>query len=220
MSPRDFRYRAIRWKPGIAILIGLSAVPSLSRATDTPDQGPPAEVSPQPADAIQAPVGVSESTLGLRNIEMSFVPIASLDPADKGSIMTDAGRQGGMASPTAAEEVKLAMARAAIEASRAAGLLGGTIVPGAAAAVAPSDAAQSKVRMMLARGASPLPADAASGVGVDGAIQEFGPPELTPAELAKIAGSEAPSATSPGPTPAHTTDLDKLHGDGKEMISR
>lgn len=220
MSRQEIRRRAIRQQARLALLIALSAAPSYLLASDTPTQGPPVEVAPLAADAIQAPPGLSEPTVGSHTGEMVFATIAPADPADKGSTMTDAGRAGGSAAPTSAEEAKLALARAAIEASRAAGTLGGAALPEPAASVAPGDIERSKVRVMLARGASSLPIDPASGVGVDRAIQEFGPPEMTPAEIAKVEGREIPITAAPAQTPASTTDIDRLQGDGKEVLSR
>ena len=108
------------------------------------------------------------------------------DPNDKGSVHTDGSIGAIVGPPTALEVEKLAMGRAAIDASRQAGTL---FVP--ATEVTPDSAGEDteaeKLERLAATQPAPVVEDPAAGSGVETApVQMVGPDGLTPAEIQKL----------------------------------
>jgi hypothetical protein len=171
----------------LGISIGLAIADG---AAHGPQQGPAQSSPPQQTEAIQAPpVAVSPSgavaptTPGV----LFYRSVPPSDPLDKGSTCTDMGAGFPAGPPTENERAKLEMSRAAVEAARAAGTL--FISPIVAAHADPSaEAAQAKLDALSATRPAQLPPDPAAGIGVPTPpVQLVGPPELTPAEIQKLA---------------------------------
>lgn len=172
------------------LIAGAGAISRADDSGDAPRQGPARETSPQPVTAIEAPPAsalptTSESQTPAELFYRELPPVGS---TDKTSIFTDMGFGLPAASPTLSEGTKLEMARAAVEAARAAGTL--YIVPTGATRTEPSqEAEQAKLNLLHTTPPASLRADPAAGVGVEiPPIQLVGPPELTPAELEKLEG--------------------------------
>jgi hypothetical protein len=156
-------------------------------AADTPA---PIHVGSEPTgeevEAIQVPaIPVTEAELPAGS-ELTPREVVPVDPNDKGSVYTEGAGETLVGPPTALEAAKMAMARAAIEASRIAGTL---FVP--AAEITPDDAGSQSEAMKLQRLATnppaPVVADPAAGSGVvTPPVQEVGPAGLTPQELEKL----------------------------------
>lgn len=204
----------MRFSPPCAALRALAllgcclavAVPAMA---DEPDRGAPAP-SPQAdaAEAIQAPApstDVAAETPFIGPLEL--LTLSPVDPLDRGSDFTDAGLGRGPAAPNALEQSKLALARAAIEASRAAGTL--YAVGPRPADLGDLEALRAAKRDRLrSQAPAPTPAQAdASGVGGGlEPIQLIGPAEPTAEELAKLQGlaprPAAPAESKPAPQPS------------------
>lgn len=194
---------------GRALLVGLCLATALPALADEPDRGAPApSTQADGAEAIQAPAPAADAAAETPFIgPLELLTLSPVDPLDRGSDFTNAGLGRGPAAPTRDEAAKLAMARAAVEASRAAGTL--YAVGPRPADLGDLEALRAAKRDRL-RSQAPVPTPAqadASGVGGGLApIQLIGPAEPTAEELAKLNGAlprpAAPAESKPAPQPS------------------
>jgi len=185
--------------------ISLAAAQPARAAGDEPERGRPSAAPTESAEAIQAP----EAPLPFVGQPYGLLELLTLnpvDPLDRGSDFTDAGLGAAPAAPSALEATKLAMARAAIEASRTAGTLYG-IGPQPAALAAPEVHRAAKLDRLRTQAPAPAPAvagPAGIGGGLD-PLQLVGPEVPTAEELAKLQQSY-PATPSPAPAPVAKTE--------------
>jgi len=176
---------------GVLMLAGYAATadsPLFGSAVPSADETE--TLNPPPGGAL--PAG-SPQTLILREMP-------PVDPQDSGSFYTDAGLNRPASGPTERERVKLAMARAAVEASRAAGTLYNQPNLEDAAAMAPEDAEAQKLRRLRSAPVRVLGEDRSAGIGVEFApVQKQGPDGLSAGELRKLSGQadETPASLPP-----------------------
>ncbi|MBM4117313.1 hypothetical protein FJ251_06145 [bacterium] len=174
-----------------ALLVGLCLAAALPALADAPDRGAPAPATQADgAEANPAPALPADATAEVPFIgPLELLTLSPVDPLDRGSDFTDAGLGRGLAAPTALEQSKLALARAAVEASRAAGTL--YAIGPRPVDLGDIDALRAaKLDRLRSQAPVPTPAQAgASGVGGGLApIQLIGPAEPTAEELAKLQG--------------------------------
>jgi hypothetical protein len=165
-----------------------SVLLAISTASATGTDGP--IITPAPDEAVVAlsapilgpappPGWVPFSLTGA----VTFLRTDPIEGLDKGSILTDLGVGLAPAAPNALEQIKLEMARRAIEASQAAGTLlvdpPLAVETGVGAEIEKSDA-------VLETPANPPTSDPAACVGDFPSLQLPGPGELSPAELGKL----------------------------------
>lgn len=190
-------------------LLGCCLAVALPAVADEPDRGAPApSTQADSAEAIQAPAPSADAAAETPFIgPLELLTLSPVDPLDRGSDFTDAGLGRGPAAPTLDEAAKLAMARAAVEASRAAGTL--YAVGPRPADLGDLDALRAaKLDRLRSQAPAPTPAQAdASGVGGGLApVQLVGPSEPTAEELAKLQGiaprPAAPAESKPAPQPS------------------
>ena len=183
-------------------LAGFVLAPPARAAGDEPDRGRPAEAPAQSAEAIQAPAAPLLPADGLPYGPLELLTWNPVDPLDRGSDFTDAGLDAAPAAPSALEEAKLAMARAAVEASRAAGNL--YVIGPQPAALAPPDI-QRAAKLDRLRSQPPVPTpDLAGPAGIGGGLdplQLVGPSAPSTEELAKLETSY-PATSNPAPAAA------------------
>ncbi len=180
-------------------IAGLAFAPPARAAGDEPDRGRPAEAPAQSAEAIQAPAAPLLPADGLPYGPLELLTLNPVDPLDRGSDLTDAGLDAAPAMPSALEEAKLAMARAAVEASRAAGTLY-VIGPQPAALAPPEMQRAAKLDRLRSQPPVPMP-DLAGPAGVGGGLeplQLIGPSAPSAEELAKLETSY-PATSNPAP---------------------
>lgn len=191
-----------------ALLVGLCLAAALPALADEPDRGAPAtSTQADGAEANQAPAPAADAAAETPFIgPLELLTLSPVDPLDRGSDFTDGGLGRGPAAPTALEQSKLALARAAVEASRAAGTL--YAIGPRPADLGNLDALRAaKLDRLRSQAPVPTPAEAdASGVGGGLApIQLIGPAEPTAEELAKLQGiaprPAAPAESKPAPQP-------------------
>ncbi len=182
------RFAAAAW-----IMLAASGSAIADSTTEGPQQGPAQAFPPQEVDAIQAPT-IDETSLGAATsptqAELFYRALPPIGASDKATIYTDMGLGLPATSPTALEQAKLDMARAAVDRARAAGTL--FISPSVDAHSDPSaEATQAKLNILRTTPPAQLSPDPAAGAGVEVApVQLVGPPEMTPAEIQKIADVE------------------------------
>jgi hypothetical protein len=183
-------------------LAGLSLATPAAGAGDAPDRGQPAPATAQGAEAIQAPAAPLPAAPDLPYGPLQLFTLSPVEPLDRGSDFTDAGFGSAAGAPTALELAKLDMARAAIEASRAAGTLN-AVGPQAAAFVSPEDQRAAKMDLLRTHTQPAMP-ETAGPAGVGGGLeplQLLGPSEPTAEELAKLEQSY-PATPNPAAAPA------------------
>ena len=184
------RSRAIRIAFGISVLLMAAGGPASAEATgEEPRQGSAQTVPDQEVNANQAPsIGIEGA--GLSTIptfgEQYYRALAPIAAADKGSTYTDMGLALPSVDPTSLERAKLDLARAAVEAARAAGTL--YLTTPADAHHDPSvEGARAKLDLLATTPPAQLPPDPAAAVGpTPPPVQLVGPPQLTPAEIQKL----------------------------------
>jgi hypothetical protein len=187
---------------------------------ETIEEGTYGMSAPDPAEEIQAPPAPAETeiqaTLGTDGPELREL---RPDPRyHRGGTYTDAGEEtsGGL---TQYESEKLALARAAIEASHRAGTLYSTHFPEDAPAPTEDEIDDLKRARLEGSPAPDLSEDPIAGIGAElPALQQVGPEGLTAAELAKR-DAGAVQVTEPlardeetvgaPPTPVSTPDVDE-----------
>ena len=171
---RAFFLSCILWAPAI-------------QAADAPASiQPGSQPAGEEVEAIQAPaIPVTEIELPV-GFEMLPQDVVTTDPNDKGSVYTDGSLNAVAGPPTALESTKLAMGRAAIEASRQAGTL--QVAP---TEITPDQSGDETEAAKLTRLATtppaPVLADPAAGSGVETPpVQQVGPVGMTSEELQKL----------------------------------
>jgi len=148
------------------------------------------EAVPASAESIQAP----EATQPLEGIPVGDLILREMGPGiphDKGSLYTDGGEGLPPSGANSLERAKLDMARAAVEASQAAGTL--LMRPATDTGIVPSppDLGAIKLECLQSTPPAELPPDPAAGAGISIApVQEMGPSELTPQEQTKLESGE------------------------------
>jgi hypothetical protein len=169
---------------GGAIVLLLILPTAIAATEDAPERGR-AEVDATETTRNTAPI-VDVATVR-SEAELELLHLAPVEPEDRGSSFTDAGL-GQENVPNVIERAKLAMARAAIEAARAAGTLNMTAAPGPLLPPAPADIEAIKLEQLNNPAPITMPAEA----GIDGVggglepLQLSGPQEPSAEELAKL----------------------------------
>jgi hypothetical protein len=197
----------------LAILaVAAIAVPLGASAGELPENRPSAPRAVDEVDRLVVPQTFGEAdldlpTLQVRALSPTAVPgVAGLHRAD---VFTDANAGLPLPEANAIERVKLEMARAAIEASRAAGTLEMQL-PDDTLPATLEELQAMKEQALAAKVSAPLPADPIAGVGEElPSVQEIGAPGLTPYEEAKLRG-ESPEPAQATSSPESTTG----RGDG------
>jgi hypothetical protein len=169
--------------------------PVVALASDDPVNQAPADAPVQEVERIVSPessIVIEDEPIG---IEESLLQSTSIpgDAEHRAETFTDA-RLGLPAGPlTAGERSKLDMARAAIEASRAAGTLFVTALPEDTVPATEAEQQAMKMQMLEARTSAPPVADPIAGIGLNlPSVQEVGPSGLTEYEEAKLRGENPP----------------------------
>ena len=206
---------------GPATALALLLLPAAVFATEPPvNTRPPVDRVVEEVESLHAPaadvVDPDPAEPMLFAVPLVATPVAP-DAAQRGAVLTDASAGRPAAAPTAAERAKLDAARAAIEASRAAGTLFVRSLPEDTTPATPEELAAMKRQQLEARSSVAPPADPVAGIGNDlRSVQETGPSGLTPAEEAKLRGEVLPEQPLPPPSvevPAYPT------GDGATLPS-
>ena len=154
--------------------------------------GPPGFAAAEPSPLPAAPALSAPELARGRQLQLRYVPDAA--GTGRGHSFTDAAHGSPTAPPNALERAKLDLARAAIEASRAAGTL--QLLPRIEEPrqALESNAPERKLARMRSRPPAILRPDAAAGLAPgQGPIQRTGPPGLTPLEVAKLNGQPLPA---------------------------
>jgi len=185
-------------RSGWAVLSAILIAPALAFASDEPVNQAPANAPVQEVERIVSPEAANRIEEGPVEVEASLLqstPVAETSE-HRADMFTDSGL-GQPAGPiTAAERSKLEMARAAIEASRAAGTLFVTELPEDTIPATEAELQAMKMQQLAARGSTPPAPDPVAGVGSNlPSVQEVGPSGLTEYEEAKLRGEHpAPPA--------------------------
>ena len=191
---------------GSAAVLALLLLPAAGLASDEPVNAPPARAIVQEVESLAVPAPTVPFDAGTRRMHPTVL-VPTLVPADaeqRGGTMTDAAAGLAPAAPTPGELAKLDAARAAIEASRAAGTLLVTQLPEDTTPATREEQRAMKMQKLDAHRTTPLPPDPVAGIGEDlPPVQLMGPAGLTPAEQAKLRGEILPGQTvPPAPAPA------------------
>jgi hypothetical protein len=180
-----------------AAVVGLA--PSFAEDAPTLASAPPAPAGQTPP--ILAP-SWSEDWLPLSPAGQLFIrTLPPVSPDDKGSVYTDASDPASpAAAPNALEQEKLAMARQAVEASRAAGTLWVTPL-GGSQSTPPADAEAVKLEQLRAMPSLPLQPDPAAAVGETPPLQVLGTSGMAEQERAKLEKSRSAQDGKEGTQP-------------------
>lgn len=180
------------------ILLVAAAVfsfPWATQASEEPENRRPESGPVQEVESIQSPQGPAyvepESIDGEAK---ALEPTILLPTAEhRGGVVTDAGDGLFATFLTPSERAKLDLARAAVEASRAAGTLEVHTLPEDTIPATQDELAAMKMQQLEARRSQAPAADPVAGVGQDlPSVQELGPSGLTPFEQAKLRGEIIP----------------------------
>lgn len=182
----------------LAVALAALAFAGAARAAEKPDRGQArrAPVQDQAESIRFDPSTVAGARAGAAVLpgpaSLHMLPLASAD--DRGSFYTDGARDGTPGGLTGFERAKLAGARAAVEAARAAGTLYGARP--VEREILPDAAAVERMKLEALRALPPVTAvESASGLGPGFApVQKFGPAGLNAIERAKV---EALRAAAP-----------------------
>jgi hypothetical protein len=191
----------------------MALAPVLALASDDPVNQPPANVPVQEVERIVSPesaIVIEDEPIGIEESSLQSTSIPS-NAEHRAETFTDA-RLGLPAGPlTAGERSKLDLARAAIEASRAAGTLFITALPEDTVPATEAEQQAMKMQMLEARTSVPPVADPVAGIGPNlPSVQEVGPSGLTEYEEAKLRGENLPPPVQQESVPTEET----LAGDG------
>lgn len=190
---------------GFAALTAILLVPVLAFASDDPVNQPPENAPVQEVERIVSPESAISMEEGPIDVEAPSLQPTSIaaDSEHRAATFSDA-RLGLPAGPiTAGERSKLVMARAAIEASRAAGTLFVTELPEDTVPATEAELQSMKIQQLDARASiSPAP-DPVAGIGPNiPSVQEVGPSGLTEYEEAKLRGENPPPPVRQETAPA------------------
>jgi len=166
-------------------------LPAAGFASEEPDNYPPPSPPAEEVESVVAPessVRLEDDAIQIEAPSLEAIEIAP-NAEHRGATFTDA-RFGLPAGPiTAGERSKLDMARAAIEASRAAGTLFVTELPDDTVPATEAELQSMKMQQLAARRSTPPAADPVAGVGENiPSVQEIGPSGLSEYEEAKLRG--------------------------------
>ncbi len=190
---------------GCAAALALLLLPFAAFASEEPVQGSTAPMPEDEVESIVAPAADALADLETFQLDVlwsSPIPVAPEGTFHRGGVMTDGGLGSVSSRLTVNERAKLDMARAAVEASRAAGTLYVTNLPDDTVPATPKELAAMKMQQLEARRSVPLAPDPIAGIGEGFApVQEVGPMGLSPAEEAKLRG-ETPATPQGSPEPA------------------
>ncbi len=192
------------WTGGRAAALAMLLLPASALAAE-PVQGTSTPLSLDEVESIVIP-GMTElpdpETIQLDVLRSSLIPIAPDGAVHRGGVMTDAGLGMPVRPATALETLKLDMARAAVEASRAAGTLYVMQLPDDTIPATEDELARMKMQQLEARRSIPSAPDPVAGIGENlTPVQEVGPAGLSAGEEAKLRG-ETPTAPQGAPAPA------------------
>jgi len=197
----------LRTRNGFAVLTAILLAPALAFASDDPVNQPPENAPVQEVERIVSPESAipMEDGVEVELPSLQSMPIAG-DSEHRAETFTDA-RWGLPAGPiTAGERSKLEMARAAIEASRAAGTLFVTALPEDTVPATEVELQAMKMQMLEARASVPPAADPVAGIGPSlPSVQEVGPSGLTEYEEAKLRGENPPPPVQQESVPSEET---------------
>lgn len=205
-----FTLRSSR-KGGAAAAVAILLLPASLLASDEPVNNRPVAPAPQEVESLLVPRMTQLPEPDDRRLDVStLTPIeVAPDAAQRGGVMTDASAGLAEGPLTSDEHAKLDAARAAVEASRAAGTLFVTSLPEDTTPATREELEAMKMQQLRAHhSVTPAP-DPIAGIGEDlKAIQEIGPTGLTPAEEMKLRGEVVPTLTVPSvpATPATIGD--------------
>lgn len=194
------------WAGRMLLSSTLLAAAGAVRADLTPPTIVPGHDSSEEAvESIQAPAALAQPSGASPALQVRELP--PVNEQDKGSSFTDGAFGLPAAPPNALELEKLALARAAVEASRQAGTL--FAVEPEEDPPAPSIEEIEAAKMELLRSVQPvvLPPDPVTAVGIEvPPVQVVGPAVPSQEEQAKLASNPSPYAPAPaaeaGPAPA------------------
>jgi len=202
-----------------AAAIAALLLPAVAAATEPINEPAPVAAVPQEVESLFVPAPpVAPDADGLR---FDVTPLVSeAVPADhehRGGVLTNAARA--LPVVTAGERAKLDAARAAVEASRAAGTLFVTHLPVETPRATPDELAAMKMQQLTARETIAPAPDPIAGVGADlPSVQEVGPSGLTSAEEAKLRGGILPISPVP-PASASLEGGASAPGDGAPIAA-
>jgi hypothetical protein len=193
---------------GFAALSAILLAPAWAFASDEPVNQAPANAPVQEVERVVSPEvanRIEEGPVELEASSLQSTPVTET-AEHRAEMFTDAGL-GQPAGPiTAAERSKLEMARAAIEASRAAGTLFVTELPDDTIPATEAELQAMKMQQLAARGSTPPAADPVAGIGSSlPSIQEVGPSGLTEYEEAKLRGEHPAPPIRQDATPTEET---------------
>lgn len=202
-----------------AAVLAVLLLPAVAPAAEPVNEPPPVAAVPQEVESLivpAPPLGVEADAprFDVTSLAPETVPA---DHEHRGGVLTNAART--LPAVTAVERAKLDAARAAVEASRAAGTLFVTHLPVETPRATPDELAAMKLQQLSARETVAPAPDPIAGVGVDlPAVQEIGPAGLTPAEEAKLRGGILP--LSPAPPASDVTERGaSATGDGAPVVT-
>lgn len=210
---RIFRLHALAILATVAVAFPLGVF-----ADSLPENRPPTERAVDEVDRLVAPqtsveADLNPPTLQVRSLQPTEVPPEA--GVHRGGVYTNGNRGLPLPEPNAIERLKLEMARAAVEASRAAGTLEMTALPEDTLPATLEELQQMKQQALEAHVSVPLPEDPIAGVGEDlPSVQEIGARGLTPYEEAKLRGEHPePARATPSPEPTNA------RGDGAPVAN-
>jgi hypothetical protein len=184
----------LKWR--MAAVCGLSAYLSTAAwAGSTPPAIGPANSTSGSgaAESIQAPATPVVPGLTLVNTPAPVRVAPVIDAGDRGCEFTDGGFGLPAAAPTAAEQVKLAMAREAVHAAYGAGTLPMQLDEDLGPALTEEEINAAKLRQLLQRMPGLPVIDPAAGLGISTApVQAIGETGLNEIEKAKLDGQALP----------------------------
>jgi hypothetical protein len=179
-----------------------------------------------PEDELESIVAPAADTLAdpeaiqLDVLRSLAIPVAPEGTIHRGGVMTDGGLGSVSSRLTVNERAKLDMARAAVEASRAAGTLYITELPEDTVPASPDELAAMKMQQLEARRSAPSAPDPIAGIGEGFApVQEVGPLGLSPAEEAKLRGETPAPQGSPEPAGGASAPISP-EGDGAPVETK
>ncbi len=208
-----------RHRTAKAAALAVLLLPAVAAAAGPVNEPAPATAVPQEVESLTVPAPAFAPDADAPRFEVQ--PLAPVTvPADhehRGGVMTSAARA--LPEVTAGERAKLDAARAAVEASRAAGTLFVTHLPADTPRATPDELAAMKLQQLAARETIAPAPDPIAGIGDDlPSVQEVGPPGLTPAEEAKLRGEILPLMSVP-PASARLEGGASAHGDGAPVTA-
>jgi hypothetical protein len=207
-----------RTRKGFAAIAAMLLAPVLAFASEDPVNQPPADAPVQEIERIVSPesaILIDGEPVEVEATALQSTPIEA-NAEHRAASFTDANL-GLPAGPiTAGERSKLDMARAAIEASRAAGTLLVTELPEDTIPATEAELQSMKMQQLEARGSVAPAPDPFAGIGPNiPSVQEVGPSGLSEYEQAKLRGENPPPPLQEEATSSEETPV----GDGAPSAS-